>query len=81
MTPAANLPTVSLTPAANFSTSFASVVDSGDKFATGVNDTMGTGHWYQQHCQQICHHWQTMGTINELLTTLNELEEKNLSIC
>jgi hypothetical protein len=35
----ANLPPVSTTPAANFSSSFASVVDTGGKFATGVNDT------------------------------------------
>jgi hypothetical protein len=33
------LPPVSATPAANFATSFASVVDTGGKFATGVNDT------------------------------------------
>ncbi len=32
---------VSTTPAANFSTNFASVVDTGGKFATGVNDTGG----------------------------------------
>jgi hypothetical protein len=32
---------VSTTPAANFATSFASVVDSCRKFATGVNDTGG----------------------------------------
>jgi hypothetical protein len=31
-------PPVSTTPTANFSTSFASVVDTGGKFATGVND-------------------------------------------
>ncbi len=30
-----------MTPAANFATSFASVVDTGGKFATGVNDTEG----------------------------------------
>ncbi len=30
---------VSTTPAANFATSFASVVDTGGKFATGVNET------------------------------------------
>ncbi len=41
MTPVANLPPVSTTPAANFSTNFASVVDTGGKFATGVNDTGG----------------------------------------
>ncbi len=40
-------------------TSFDSVVDTGGKFATGVNDTR----------------WQTMGTIIKLLSTLNELEE------
>jgi hypothetical protein len=39
MTPAANLPPVSTTPAANFATGFASVVDTGVKFATDVNDT------------------------------------------
>jgi hypothetical protein len=38
---AANLPLVSMTPVANFSTSFASVVNTGGKFATGVNDTGG----------------------------------------
>ena len=35
------MPPVSTTPAANFATSFASVVDNGGKFATGVNDTSG----------------------------------------
>jgi hypothetical protein len=30
-----------MTPAANFATSFASVVDTGGKFAIGVNDTAG----------------------------------------
>ncbi len=30
-----------LTPVANFSTNFASVVDTGGKFATGVNDAGG----------------------------------------
>jgi hypothetical protein len=34
-------PPVSTTPAANFATSFPSVVDTGGKFATGVNDTGG----------------------------------------
>jgi hypothetical protein len=37
----ANLPPVSTTPAANFATSFTSVVDTGGKFATSVNDTGG----------------------------------------
>jgi hypothetical protein len=35
------LPPVSTTPVANFATSFPSVVDTGGKFATGVNDTGG----------------------------------------
>ncbi len=35
-TQVANLPPVSMTPAANFATSFTSVVDTGGKFATGV---------------------------------------------
>jgi hypothetical protein len=35
------LPPVSTTTGANFATSFASVVDTGGKFATGVNDTGG----------------------------------------
>jgi hypothetical protein len=35
------LPPVSTIPAANFATSFASVVDTGGKFATGVNETGG----------------------------------------
>jgi hypothetical protein len=34
-------PQVSTTPVANFSTIFASIVDTGGKFATGVNDTPG----------------------------------------
>jgi hypothetical protein len=35
------LPQVSTTPAANFATSFTSVVDTCGKFATGVNDAGG----------------------------------------
>ncbi len=34
-------PPVSTTPAANFDTSFASVIDTVGKFATGVSDTGG----------------------------------------
>jgi hypothetical protein len=34
-------PPVSTTPVANFSSIFASVLDTGGKFATGVNDTGG----------------------------------------
>ncbi len=44
-TPAANLPPVSATQAANFATSLASVVDTGGKFATGVNDTDQRHRW------------------------------------
>jgi hypothetical protein len=41
------LPHLSTTPAANFATSFASVVDTGGKFATGVNDTGSKWEQYQ----------------------------------
>jgi hypothetical protein len=37
----AALPPVSTTPVANFATIFPCVVDTGGKFATGVNDTGG----------------------------------------
>jgi hypothetical protein len=40
-TPQVSTTPVSTTPAANFATSFASVVDTGGKFATGVNNTGG----------------------------------------
>jgi hypothetical protein len=40
-TPAENFPPVSTTSAANFATSSPCVVDTGGKFATGVNDTGG----------------------------------------
>jgi hypothetical protein len=39
--PAANLPPVSTTSAANFATSYTCVVDTGGKFAIGVNNTSG----------------------------------------
>jgi hypothetical protein len=43
-------PPVSTTPAANFATSLACVVDTGGKFATGVNDTGGKFcRRYQRH--------------------------------
>jgi hypothetical protein len=38
-TPVENLPPLSTTPATNFATSTDSVVDTGGKFATGVNNT------------------------------------------
>jgi hypothetical protein len=37
LTPVTNLPRVTRTPSANFATSSAGVVDTGGKFATGVN--------------------------------------------
>jgi hypothetical protein len=63
------LPPVSTTPAANFATSFPCAVDTGGKFATGVNDSGGkfaagvndaggktpaaNCHRYQRHRRQI----------------------------
>jgi hypothetical protein len=44
---------MSTTPAANFSTSFSSVVDTSGKFATGVNDTGGKFAAGQRHRWQI----------------------------
>jgi hypothetical protein len=41
ITPVANLPPVSTTLAANFATSSPCVVDTGGKFAAGVNDAGG----------------------------------------
>jgi hypothetical protein len=53
-------PPVSATPVANFSTIFASVVDAGGKFATGVNDTGGKFcHWCQRR------RWQIANGIND----------------
>ncbi len=46
MTPTANLPPISITPAANFATSFAIVVDTGGKFDASVNNTGGQ-QWEQ----------------------------------
>jgi hypothetical protein len=71
---------VSTTPLANFSTILASVVNTGGKYPPvsmilAVNlppvSTMPVAycHGYQQHRRQICHQWQTMGTIIKLLTT------------
>jgi hypothetical protein len=47
MTLAANMLLVLTTPAANLSTSFSIVVDTGGKFATSVNYT-GDKQWEQQ---------------------------------
>jgi hypothetical protein len=78
-TPAAILPPVSTTPAVNFSTIFASIVDTGGK---PVSTTpVANCHRYQRHRRQICHRckrhgWQTIGTIIKLLPTKNEIEKK-----
>ncbi len=79
-TPAANLPPVSTTPAANFATSFPCAVDTGGKFATGVNETGGKFAAGVNDAggklppvsttgRQICHRcqrhrWQIMRTIS-----------------
>jgi hypothetical protein len=48
-----NLPPVSTTPVASFSAIFASIVDTGGKFATVVNDTGGK-QWEQlSNCLQL----------------------------
>ncbi len=47
-----HLPPVSTTLVANFATGTAGVVDTGGKFATGINDNQQ--HW-----------WQIMGTISD----------------
>jgi hypothetical protein len=70
MTPAENLPLVSMILAANFATSSAGVVDTGGEFATGVHDTRGK--------------FATVANIGNnirLLITGSELEGKKLSIC
>ncbi len=61
---AANLPPVSTSPAANFSTSFASVVDTGGKFATGVNDTSG------QFATGVRVTVTTVGTVSQAIAEL-----------
>jgi hypothetical protein len=63
-----------MTPAANFATSTAGVVDTSGKFVTSVNDTggkfAGQGHL-----------WHILGTISDCWRTFRELEGKKLSIC
>ncbi len=51
-------PLVSTTLAANFATSFASVVDIGGKFAAGVNDTGGNLPLVSMTPVAICHWYQ-----------------------
>jgi hypothetical protein len=64
-----------MTLAANFSTSFASVVDTGGKFATGVNDTGS------KFATRVDDTGGKQGNIYQTADNLNELEEKKLSIC
>jgi hypothetical protein len=71
-TPPAKLSLVSTTPAANFSTRFASVVDTGGKANLPLVSTMPVANCHR--CR--LHRWQTMGAIIKLLTTLNELVKK-----
>jgi hypothetical protein len=62
------LPPVSSTPAANFATTFASFVDTGGIFATGINNTGGK---FATGVNDTC---------GRLLRPSSELEGKNLSI-
>jgi hypothetical protein len=63
VTPVANLPPVppvSTTPAANFATGTAGIVDTGGKFATTVNDTGGK---FAARCRR--HRWPIATGIND----------------
>ncbi len=93
---AANLPPVSTTPAANFATSSPCVVDTGGKFATGVNNTGGKfvagvndagGKLppVSMTRRQICHwchwhRWQIIGTISGCKHLKVNLKEKIIYI-
>jgi hypothetical protein len=66
---------VSTTPAANFATSSPYFVDTGGKFATGVNDTGGK---FAAGVNDAG--WQ-IATGIRLQTPESELEGKNLYIC
>ncbi len=67
------------------------VNDTGSKFATSVNNTggnlppvtmmpMATCHQYQQHRSQICHQWQTMGTVSDCWQHKMSLKEKCICV-
>ena len=64
------MPPVSTTPAANFAINFTSVVDTGGKFATGINDTAANLPPVANNGNNI-----------RLQTHESELEGKNLYIC
>jgi hypothetical protein len=77
----ANLPPFSTTLAENFATSFASVVDTGGEFATGVNntggkfaasvnDTSGNLPPVSMTPAANLHRWQILGTISDLKVNL-----------
>jgi hypothetical protein len=81
-----NLPPVSTTPAANFATSSPCVVDTGGKFATGVNDTGGNfaagvnnagGKLPPVSTTPVVNNWNNI----RLQKPESELEGKNLYIC
>ena len=69
------MPLVSRTTAANFATIFASVVDTGKKFATGVNDAGGKLPPVSTTPAA------NNGNNIRLLTPESELAGKNLYIC
>ncbi len=64
------MPPVSTRPAANFATSFTRVVDTGGKFAAGVNDTGGKLPPVANKVINI-----------RLQITESELEGKNVYMC
>jgi hypothetical protein len=68
-------PLVSATPVANFSTIFASVIDTGGKFATGVNDA--GSKLPPVSLTPVANN----GNNIRLQTPYSELEGKNLYIC
>jgi hypothetical protein len=62
----AELPPVSTTPAANFATSSAYVVDTGGKFASGVNDASGKlPPVSTTPAANLPPRWQTIGAISD----------------
>ena len=63
-------PPVSTTPVANFYTSFASVVDTGGKFATCLNDTGGK-QW-----EQLSNCWQLKTNLKKKCIYMLTLQKK-----
>jgi hypothetical protein len=79
-TPVANLPPISTTPAENFATSFSCVVDTGGKFAAGVNDACGELPPVSTTTAANLP-LANIGNNIRLQTPESELEGKNLYIC